>query len=137
MTPNTPGAPVDTFGNTAEAFRRARRRAVVAAELQADLLYAAVREAGMSIRQATAGLRVPRRVVARQWRRRAPEHGLSVPGAAGERRAAWAAVWAHDPSEQTGAHIPHDGHDSPERGHAATTPPDRPTRRRPHTDHDR
>lgn len=88
------------FTSTAEAFRKARERSSIAAAFEADLLHTAVydaREAGMSVRQASAALSVPKSTVSRHWR-----EGHFCPGVVPfwGSPAAWeeahAAIWSHD-----------------------------------------
>lgn len=98
------------FIGSAEAFRKARERASVAAALQADTLHTAIydaREAGLSVRETAAALSIPKSTVARHWREghRCPD---VVPawGSAEEWREARAVVWSHNPHESADDHVP-------------------------------
>lgn len=95
--------------STRTAFQAARRRANVAASIEANLLHIAIydaREAGMSVRETATALGVPKSTVARHWR--VGHHCPSVPPSWGDERewtAATLAVWAHDP-DQREDHVP-------------------------------
>lgn len=99
------------FEKTALAHRNARERAAVAAAMEADLLDTAIRDAreqGMSIRQTSAALDVPKSTIARHWD---PNHGCTPPlphwGSETEWKTAHKTVWAHDPIKATDPHIPY------------------------------
>lgn len=106
------------FHASSEAYRVARERASVAASFEAALLHMTVydaREAGMTVREAAATLRVPKSTVARHWRE---DHRCAeVPPVWGS-DAAWrdahAAVWAHDPNELADPFVPYEWTDDGE-----------------------
>ena len=88
------------FETTAEAFLKARERASVAAAMEAEILHTAVHDArmsGMSVRQASAALGVPKSTVSRHWRdgHRCPEV-LPHWGSEAAWKEAHAAIWSHD-----------------------------------------
>ncbi|MGO2748208.1 hypothetical protein [Microbacterium sp.] len=97
--------------SSAEAFRKARERASVAAAFEANTLHMAVfdaREAGMSVRETAAALSVPKTTVARHWRE--GHHCVQpVPvwGSVAAWREAHAAVWAHEPRELADDWVPY------------------------------
>lgn len=99
------------FVSSAEAFRIARARASVAATLEANTLHMAVfdaREAGMSVREAAAALRVPKSTVARHWREgHKCSEVMPMWGSVSEWREAHAVVWAHDPRELADDWVPY------------------------------
>lgn len=112
------------FVSSSEAFRRARERASVAASIEAGALHMAIydaREAGLSIREAAAALRVPKSTVARHWREGhrcvdvAPTWGSPEAW-----RAAHRAVWAHDPVHQRDEWVPYEWSDGSDGGRVAT-----------------
>lgn len=106
------------FETTAEAFLKARERSSVAAAFEAELLHTAVHDArmsGMSVRQASAALGVPKSTVSRHWRdgHRCPEV-LPHWGSETAWKEAHAAVWSHDVKQLTNDQPPyvwqqHDG----------------------------
>ena len=107
------------FVSSAEAFRKARERASVAATFEANTLHIAVfdaREAGLSVREAAVALSVPKSTVARHWRE---GHTCTVPmpvwGSAPAWREAHAAIWAHNPSELADDWVPYEWHDDTDR----------------------
>lgn len=111
------------FASSSEAFRVARERASVAASIEAGALHMAIydaREAGLSIREAAAGLRVPKSTVARHWREGhrcvdvAPTWGSSEAW-----RAAHRAVWAHDPVQLRDEWVPYEWSDESDGGRVA------------------
>src|SRR5690625_3090043 len=100
------------FTQISEAIHVARERASVAATFEAELLHRAVfeaREAGMSVREAAAALRVPKSTVARHWRNghRCPAV-LPVWGSEALWQEAHAAVWAHDDKELADDRVPYE-----------------------------
>lgn len=103
---------MSNFESTRTAFMVARERADVAADFERNTLHTAIydaREAGMSIREAAAALRVPKSTVARHWRGR-PKGGSALPlwGSPRAWREAHDAIWAHDPSELADTFIPYE-----------------------------
>lgn len=92
-----------SFAVTAQAFEAARARASVANYFEQLVLHMAVydaREAGMTIREAAAALRVPKSTIARQWRRWAGVDQMPVWGNSEEFAACRRAVWAHAPEQE-------------------------------------
>lgn len=106
---------VSEFISSAEAFRIARERASVAATLEASTLHLAVfdaREAGLSVRETSVALSVPKSTVARHW---GEVHRCAQPtpmwGSPSAWREAHAAVWAHNPRELADDWVPYDWRD--------------------------
>ncbi len=100
-----------TFQTTAQAFQAARTRASVAEHFVASLLHTAIydaREAGMSLRETAAALRIPKSNVSRHWRE---GHHCTIPdpawGNAEEYLAAQRAIWQHAP-EQIEDRVPYE-----------------------------
>lgn len=97
---------------TAEAFRKARERSSVAAAFEAELLHTAVHDArmsGMSVRQASAALGVPKSTVSRHWRdgHRCPEV-LPIWGSETAWKEAHAVIWSHDEQQLADHHPPYE-----------------------------
>lgn len=110
---------MSNFESTREAHRLARERASVAAALEASTLHIAIydaREAGMSVREAAAALRVPKSTVSRHWRE---GHRCTavVPiwGSELAWREAHAAIWAHDRDALADDFVPYEWIDDGER----------------------
>lgn len=106
---------MSNFASTSEAYRRARERASVADALESSLLHTAVydaREAGLSVRETAAALRVPKSTVARHWREGHQCRRL-IPmwGSEEAWREAHAVVWAHDPRELADDFVPYEWSD--------------------------
>lgn len=100
-----------SFDATREAFQRARRRARIAAALEAELLHeaaAAARDEGLSVREASNALDVAKSTLARHWSRthRCPEVPPSW-GDADSWREAHADVWAHDSDRKAAEPVPY------------------------------
>jgi hypothetical protein len=112
---------VTEFETTARAFEAARARASTAQHAEMQLLHVAVcdaREAGLSVRETAAALRVPKSTVARHWRE---GHRCPVPpptwGSPEEYVAARRAIWAHAPGQFDGR-VPYEWEDLPSGGRA-------------------
>lgn len=106
------------FPSTSEAYRKARERASVAAALEASTLYTAVydaREAGMSVRETAAALRVPKSTVARHWREgHRCRREVPMWGSESEWREAHSSIWSHDPEELDNDFVPYEWTDDGE-----------------------
>lgn len=103
------------FETTVQAFETARTRSSIAQHAEARLLHLAVydaREAGLSVRETAAALRVPKSTVARHWR-----GGETVaPPAWGnpeEYLSAERAIWAHAP-DNFDNRVPYEWEDHPD-----------------------
>lgn len=105
------------FEKIRRAFAASRSRASVASHAEARLLHMAAydaREAGLSVREAAAALRVSKSTLARHWRE---GHRCSIPapmwGTPEEYIAAERAIWAHAP-EEVDERVPYEWEDLPE-----------------------
>ena len=98
------------FTTTSQAFEVARVRASIAQHEETRLLHMAVYdacEAGMSVREASTALRVPKSTVARHWRE--GHRCADVPpmwGTPEEYMEAERAIWAHAP-ERIARQVPY------------------------------
>lgn len=100
------------FVSTSEAYRIARERASIATAIEAATLHTSIydaREAGMTVRETAAALRVPKSTISRHWREghRCPQ---VVPTWGSELawREAHASIWAHNPDELADDFVPYE-----------------------------